>query len=271
MRRRPRSRGARAAAAVSAVALLVGGCGSDDAVDVGSGAAGSGEAELEGTITVVAAASLRAGFERIGDDFTAAHPGVEVEFSFGSSATAARQIREGAPADVYASADEASMAQLVDEALVADPVAFARNQLVIVTRPGNPAAITSLADLAGAGVISLCGADVPCGRYAAEALTRAGVTIDESRVTRGQNVTATLTAVTEGDAAAAIVYVTDAVAAGDAVDAVTIPAEHNVVATYPIGSIEGSGEPEVAESFVAQVRSEAGRSVLEELGFLPPG
>ena len=142
--------------------------------------------------------------------------------------------------------------------------------MVIVTKPGNPADITDLADLAAAGVISLCAPEVPCGRYAAEVLGNAGVTIDESNITRGQNVGATLTAVTEGDAVAAIVYETDAAGVGDAVDAVEIPDDVNAIATYPIGVIAATPYPDVADAFLEWVLGPEGQAVLERHGFLPP-
>jgi molybdate transport system substrate-binding protein len=249
--------------------LVLVGCGSDDSDETASST--TADSELEGAITVSGATSLTDALTQIGDDFSAANPGVEVTFNFDSSWTLATQILEGAPADVFASADEANMTKLTDESLIAgEPEVFARNELVIVTKPGNPEGIADLADLADMGVISLCGEDVPCGRYALEALDDAGVTIPESSVTRGQNVGATLTAVAEGDAVAGIVYVTDARAAGDAVEAVAIPAAVNVVATYPIGVLEASGDAAVADAFVAYVLSDEGQAVLEELGFLPP-
>lgn len=223
------------------------------------------------TITVAGAASLRDAFTELGEDFTDANPDAEVTFSFDSSSTLATQIIERAPVDVFASADQANMTKLTDPGLVAGrPQVFARNELVIVTKPGNPTGITGLADLAKAGTISLCGADVPCGTYAAEALGKANVTIPESAVTRGQNVTATLTAVTEGDAVAGIVYATDAASAGDAVTIVAIADELNVIATYPIAVIAASEDGEVAEAFMAFVLSPDGQAVLEAHGFLPP-
>ena len=264
--------------------LFVTGCGGDDADQTGSSSTAAGGSsttaggspttsgsELEGTITVSAAASLREVFDQIGDGFSAANPGAEVTFNFDSSSTLSTQILEGAPADVYASADVANMTKLTDESLIAgDPEIFARNELVIITKPGNPQGIATLADLADAGVISLCGEDVPCGRYAKEALDNAGVTIPESSVTRGQNATAALAAVAEGDAVAGVVYVTDAASAGDTVEAVSIPSEVNVIATYPIGVLEASGDAEVAEAFMAYVLGDEGQAVLAENGFLPP-
>lgn len=227
---------------------------------------------LEGEITVSAAASLTESFTEIGKDFEADHPGTKVTLTFDSSGTLAQQILDGAPVDVFASADEANMTKLTDADLIAgDPVTFARNQLVIVTKPGNPAGITSMADLATVdGTVALCGADVPCGKFAGQALEGAGVSIDEAKVTRGQNVKATLAAVTEGDAVAAIVYVTDAVAAGDSVTAVDIPEAQNVIATYPIGVLSASEHADLADAFTAYVASDDGQMVLKEHGFLAP-
>jgi molybdate transport system substrate-binding protein len=231
---------------------------------------GAAVGEPEGAITVAAAASLTDAFTRIAGDFAAANPGVEVTFTFDSSSALATQIAEGAPADVYASADDADMAALTDRGLIAgEPDLFARNEVVIVTKPGNPEGITGLGDLADAGVVSLCGEDVPCGRYAEQVLGAAGVSIPERRVTRGQNVTATLTAVTEGDAVAGIVYSSDAVRAGDTVEAVPIPPGQNVIARYPIGVVATTGSAAAAEAFVAHVTGPEGRRVLEEFGFLP--
>jgi molybdate transport system substrate-binding protein len=240
-----------------AVVLVAAACGSDDT--------GSGE------ITVAAAASLTDAFTEIGADFEAANPDATVTFTFDSSGTLAEQVLGGAPVDVFASADEATMDKLTAEDLVAgEPTTFAGTQLVIVTQPGNPEGIETLADLVDVGVVALCSADAPCGRFAGEVLARAGVEIPPDRVTRGQNVRATLTAVAEGDAIAGIVYVTDAEAAGDAVEAVAIPPGQNAVATYPIAVLAGAGDPELAEAFAAHVASAEGQAVLAAHGFLPP-
>lgn len=251
------ARGRRAVALVAAAALGVG-CGSVTAARDG-----------DGTITVSAASSLRDAFEELGE--AAAAQGIEVTFNFDSSASLATQITEGAPADVFASAAVEDMARLEDTGLVADPVPFARNTLVIVTPPGNPGGVASLADLAGVGVVSLCGRDVPCGRYAQRALAAAGVDLAESTVTRGQNAAATLTAVTEGDAAAAVVYATDALAAGDAVDATPITGDDDLTATYLVGALTGARDAAAADAFVELVRGERGQDVLQEHGFLRAG
>ncbi|MEO9165133.1 MAG: molybdate ABC transporter substrate-binding protein [Aquihabitans sp.] len=230
-----------------------------------------GGSELSGPLTVSAAASLTGSFETVGAGFEAANPGVTVDFNFDSSGTLSTQILEGAPVDVFASANQSNMDKIADDDQIdGDDVVFATNRLIIVTQPGNPEGIATLADLADVGIVSLCSEDAPCGTFADEALTAAAVEIPEGNVTRGQNVKATLAAVTEGDAVAALVYVTDAQAAGDRVDTVVIPDGQNVIATYPIAVMAGSGNTDVAQAFVAYVQSAEGQAVLEAAGFQPP-
>ena len=249
-----------------AVAVVASSCGGDDSA---SPATTTTTDDLSGSIVVSAAASLTAAFGQIGAAFEAAHKNAKVTFNFGASSALATQILEGAPADVFASADEANMAKLAAEGrIVGAAHVFATNLLTIVTKPGNPKAINGLQDLAAAGVVSLCGIEVPCGKYAQAALDHAGVTIPESSVTRGQNVTATLTAVADGDAVAGIVYVTDA-KSNAKVATVAIPAADNVVATYPVARLARAAQSAVAKAFVAYVLSKAGQRVLRSFGFLP--
>jgi molybdate transport system substrate-binding protein len=232
-------------------ALVLAACGGGASDSGGGGGGGTGGSEgggadgpsttttlpyqdppLRGEITVAAAASLTDSLTEIGELFEEEYPDVEITFTFDSSGSLSQQILEGAPIDAFASADQASMQKLVEAGVVpTETLDFIRNELAIVTKPGNPEDIGSLADLADAGVISLCTAEAPCGAYAAQALANAGVSIPEGSVTRGQNAKATLTAVSEGDAVAGIVYVTDAEAAGDDVDTVAIPEDQNVIAT----------------------------------------
>ena len=194
--------------------------------------------------------------------------GISVTFSFDASSTLATQIVEGAPADVYASAAVEDMDRLVDGGLVDGPEVFAANRLALVTAAGNPGRIAALEDLADAGIVSLCDDAVPCGRYAQRVLAAAGVALPEDRVSRGQNATATLTAVAEGDAVAGIVYLTDAMAAGDAVDSVPIPAG-DVAAEYLVAVVDRTDRADAARDFVDLVLSEAGQAVLEDHGFVP--
>nr|WP_283251087.1 molybdate ABC transporter substrate-binding protein [Rhabdothermincola salaria] len=263
----------RAVLVVVVAGLVVAGCGSggSGASDPSlSDAAGTAPA-LTGTVTVSAAASLTDAFEAIGGDFEAANLDVTVDLNLGSSGTLATQIEEGAPVDVAAFADEATMARLVDGGLVAGTSeVFATNQMIVVTKPGNPRNVTALADLADAGTISLCVDTAPCGAFADQILETAGVVIPESDVTRGRDVKATLGAVTEGDADAAIVYVTDAEVSGDAVDVVAIPPEHDVIARYPVAVVEGAADEALARAFVAYVLGPEARAVLEEAGFRAP-
>jgi molybdate transport system substrate-binding protein len=251
-------------ALVVVAAFVVGGCGDDDATTTTA-------AGVSGDITVSTAASLTDAFTKIGDDFKTAHPDAKVTFNFGPSSTLETQIEQGAPADVFASADQANMDKLdTASKLAGASTVFADNKLVIITKPGNPKNVKSLADLATVGTVSLCGADVPCGKYAAQVLEAAGVTIPASSVTRGQDVKATLAAVTTGDADAGIVYVTDAKSAGDAVATVTIPDDQNAIAVYPIAVLAGTSNKAVAQAFVDAVTSDEGQATLQSFGFLPP-
>lgn len=229
---------------------------------------GCGSAESRTSITVSAAASLTGAFTEIADEFAAAHPDVDVALNFGSSGQLAAQIGDGAPADVAAFADTAAMDTLAKAGLVDESDVFATNELTIVTKPGNPSGVTGLADLKG--VVSLCVETAPCGKFAAQVLAAAGVTIPEGSVTRGADVKATLAAVAEGDAVAAIVYVTDARAAAGRVDEVEIPAASNTVAEYPIAVVRSSANAEAAAAFRDAVVSADGRKVLKLAGFGAP-
>jgi molybdate transport system substrate-binding protein len=258
------------AVVLAVIGLVATGCGSS-----GSGskskATTTAAPKLSGSITVSAAASLTEPFTTIGKSFKTANPGTNVTFNFGSSGTLATQIQQGAPADTFASADQDNMNKLVSANLVdGTPTVFAKNKLVIVTKPGNPKNVTGLADLPKLGVVSLCGTTVPCGKYAGQILQTAGLTIPESKITRGQDVKATLAAVTNGDADAAIVYVSDAKTAGSAVTSVTIPDGQNGIAVYPIATLKASGNKAVSQAFIASVTSPQGESVLQGDGFLPP-
>lgn len=258
-----------------AVAVLVvfGGCSSDgeDSTPGGSDSTTTTEASVSGTIVVSAAASLTDSFTTIKDEFVADNPYADITINFGSSGALSTQIQEGAPADVAAFADTTPMDTLADADLLAsEPQIFARNRLIIVTKPGNPDGIAGLADLANAGVVSLCVDTAPCGKFADQILGDAGVTIPEANVTRGVDVKATLTAVAEGDAVAGIVYVTDAESIAGHLDTVEIPEAENVVANYPIAVVKASESAELAEAFQAYVLSDAGQAVLSEAGFLAP-
>lgn len=228
------------------------------------------DAEVVGDIDVFAAASLTAAYTEIGDAFMTEHPDAEVTFNFGASSSLMRQIIEGAPADVFASADEANMTKLTDAGGNAgDPRVFATNSLQIIVEPGNPEGITGVADLADPDLVYLtCAPEVPIGRYAAQVLANAGATVTPASFE--ENVNGIVTKVTLGEADAGIVYRTDVTAAGAEAEGVDIPADLNVVATYPIVATAEADDPAGAEAFVEFVLSEQGQKILDSYGFGAP-
>jgi len=223
------------------------------------------------TITVSAAASLNKVYTELGKQFEKANPSIKVRFNFASSSSLVSQIQSGAPSDVFAAADVTSFDRLLATGNVAkQPKVFARNSMQLVVKPGNPLRISSVADLPKASVISLCAKTAPCGVYAATVLSRYGVVIPESKITRGIDAAATLNAVSTGDADAAIVYATDALLAKKQVTVVPVPVGKNVQAMYGIGVVRGSKNSKQAEAFVQYVLSPAGQKVLKTFGFLAP-
>ncbi|HEU5128790.1 MAG TPA: molybdate ABC transporter substrate-binding protein [Glycomyces sp.] len=248
--------------AIAAAALLaLTACGAD--------ADGTGEGgELGGALTVFAAASLTETFTAIGEDFEAAHPGVEVAFSFAGSSSLAAQINQGAPADVFASAAPANMDTVVEAGNAEDPRTFARNQLVIAVPEGGPDGVAALADLADPGLkVALCAEEVPCGAAARTALDAAGVALTPA--TYETDVKAALAKLTLGEVDAALVYRTD-VAAAEGVEAVEFPESASAVNDCVLAPLEGAPNPAAAEAFAAYVASEEALAVLTAAGFQAP-
>jgi molybdate transport system substrate-binding protein len=241
---------------------LTAACGDDDDSD--------SAATTEGEITVFAAASLTESFTAVGEAFTVANPDASAEFSFDASSALVEQIVQGAPADVFASADTANMDKLTEPGLNGtEPVVFATNLLTIIVSPGNPQEITGVEDLANPDLnVVICAEEVPCGRYANEILANAGMTV--TPVSLEQNVRGVVTKVTAGEADAGIVYVTDVIAAGDAADMVEIPEDINVIAEYPIATVAESGNPEVGEAFIEFLTGTEGQAIMAEYGFGAP-
>jgi molybdate transport system substrate-binding protein len=226
---------------------------------------------LKGEVTVSAAASLTDSFVALAKAFRAANPKVKVRFNFGSTSTLVAQIQAGAPSDVIAAADLASVEKLVASGhVVAGPRAFARNSMAIAVKPGNPKKVKSIRDLSRLSTIAMCGKAAPCGVYASSVLSRGGVVIKESNITRGVDAKATLGAVVTGDADAAIVYKTDVIAAGKSIHAVDIATASNVKAMYGIASIRGSKNGSLTKAFVDFVLSEQGWRILKGFGFQKP-
>ncbi|RNB51467.1 molybdate ABC transporter substrate-binding protein [Agromyces tardus] len=219
------------------------------------------------TITVFAAASLTDAFDELARQYEHAHPNVDVVLNSGGSAALAQQVVEGAPADVFASAAEGPMQTLVDAGLATDPAVFATNTLQLAVPAGNRAGVTGLADLARAELrIALCDESVPCGAASAKLLAQARVTASPD--TLESDVRAVLTKVSLGEVDAALVYRTDVLAAGDAVEGIDVPGAASVVNRYPIAALDGA--PDAAAGFVAFVTGPAGRAVLAEAGFGAP-
>lgn len=251
-------------ARVVVVAVVLAACGSDKS----SGGSTTTGAKVQGSITVLAASSLKEGFTALGKEFEAANPGSHVTFSFGSSSDLETQIEQGAPADVYASADTKNMDKLVKAGDASGaPQPFVKNKLEIAVEKGNPKHIASLADLAKSGtVVVLCDVSVPCGKFADQVLANAKVTVTPK--SREANVKATLSKVELGEADAAVVYVSDVTSAGGKVEGVTIPDDVNVVTTLPVVVVKGSKQASVASAFVAFVVAHASELV-SKYGFLP--
>ena len=216
-------------------------------------------------VEVFAAASLTDAFKSLGSSYHLA----SVQFNFAGTPTLVSQIEQGAQADVFASADTTNMDKLVADGLASgQPKVFAHNQLEIVVAPGNPKGITGLADLARPGLIYIsAGPTVPAGKYAAQALAKAGVTVHPKSLET--DVKSVVSKIELGEADAGIVYTTDVKAAGTKVAGVPIPAADNVVATYPIVDVKATKNSGAAAAFIKFVLSSEGQATLARYGFQP--
>ena len=266
-----RARGARTAARarrrVLACVLLV--AAPAVALAAGCGEASTADETAEPVeLTVFAAASLTEAFTELGGLYADAHPGSTVTFNFAGSQDLVAQLGQGAPADVLATADTATMDMVGD--LVVTPASFAGNRLAIAVAPGNPEGIGSLDDLARDGLkVVLVAPEMPAGTYAQQILDTAGVKVDP--VSLEVSVKGVVTKISLGEADAGIVYVTDVAAADGEIDGVDIPDGANVVATYPIAVVVATERSDAAQAFVDLVLSEDGQAVLRDFGFLPTG
>jgi molybdate transport system substrate-binding protein len=246
-----------------AVALVVVAC------DASKGATSTSESGLQGEVLVSAAASLTDAFAEVESAFEAANRGVDVVLNLGSSSSLREQILEGAPADVFASANTSNMDQVVEAGEAASAQIFVTNLLQIAVPAGNEAGVTSLADFADEDLlIGLCAEDVPCGDFGRQALENAEVTpaVD----TNEPDVRALLTKIEAGELDAGIVYVTDVMSTAGAVEGIEIPEEDNVIASYPIAALVNVPNPDAAAAFVAFVLSDDGQTILNDFGFSSP-
>lgn len=258
----------RKASVVSALAaaILLAGCTGGPDTNPSSTPA-EPEPALTGELVVYAAASLTDSFEEIGTAFEEANPGVTVTFSFGGSSGLAEGIVSGAPVDVFAAASPATMGTVVDEGLaVGEPQVFARNILQIAVPAGNAAGVEGIEDFADADlVIALCAPEVPCGAAATTVFEAAGVV--PAPDTLEQDVRAALTKVELGEVDAAMVYRTDVLAAGDAVEGIEFAEAGDAINDYPVTALADAPNPDAAAAFVEYVLSEDGQSVLSNAGF----
>lgn len=259
--------------------LLLAGCGGDSG---GSSSSSTDAAEVSGELTVYAAASLKSAFDELSVAFAEQHP--DVTFAptvYDGSSTLVTQLTGGAPADVFASADEPTMDDAVAAELTADdPVLFATNELVIAVEQGNPLGIESLEDLAGgsagaggtdgadAPITVMCADEVPCGNAARTLMDAAGIELTPA--SEEQNVSAALSKVVNGEADAGLVYRTDVATADGEVEAVTIDGAAENPNRYPITVLQDADAPDAAQAFVDFVLSEEGQQVLEDFGFGAP-
>lgn len=220
------------------------------------------------TITVSAASSLTDAFPVIAAEFEKRYPQIDVRFNFAGSSTLVEQVRGGAPVDVVATASEPTMAKAVDAGLVTRPLLFARNSMAIAMPPGNPARVRSLADLSRV-TVALCEVTVPCGAAAASLLQLNGIAV--TPVTRELDVRDVLGKVMADQVDAGIVYVTDVRAAGTKVTSVAIPANKNVITSYPIAVVKSSPHQAAAKAFVDFVRyTPSAQGILRAKGFMRP-
>jgi len=223
-------------------------------------------------LTIFAASSLQPAFAKIGNEFQAnevkaqGHVINALSFVFAGSQTLTTQLIQGAPADVFASADTAHMTTIQSAGLLySQSVLFAHNRLEIAVAKGNPKGVHSLADLARSGlVVVLADSSVPAGKYAAQALAKAGITVHPASLE--QQVTGVLSKVALGEADAGIVYHSDIVSSGQ-VDGVVIPDAQNVIADYPIAVLMSAQNVAGADAFVEFVLSTDGQSILTAAGF----
>jgi molybdate transport system substrate-binding protein len=256
-----------ALALATALLILLSACSSaTQPVAPGSNAGGSSG---NGTITVLAAASLTEAFTQVGKNFEAKNPGIAVTFSFGSSATLATQIVQGAPADVFAAASPATMKTATAAGAANTPTNFVSNTLRIAVPKGNPHKITGLEDFSdGNRRIALCAPQVPCGAAAVKVFAAAKIVPKPD--TLEQDVKAALQKVASDEVDAALVYETDVIAAGDKVDGIEFAEAQEAINTYPIATLNNSKEPALARAFVDYVLSSDGQAVLVEAGFAKP-
>lgn len=219
------------------------------------------------TVTVFAAASMKPTFTILGKTFESSHPGVTVTFNFAGSQTLAEQITQGAPADAFASANDANMKTVTDAGLASgEAKLYATNQLAIAVPPDNPAKISAFADLAKPGLkLVVCAPAVPCGAATVKLEQATGVKL--SPVSEEQAVTDVLSKVQAGEADAGLVYKTDVLSAGDTVKGIDFPESTKAINNNSIVALKNGPQAALGQQFVDLVLSADGQKVLADAGF----
>lgn len=240
------------------------------ATAVGLAGCGGTAAGASPTTRVFASASLTDAFQALARAFEERHPGAELELHFAGTPRLVVQLREGAAADVFAAADTVSVERVLAGTVPRPPVRiFATNRLAIALPRGNPGGIAGLADLGRADLtVALCGPEIPAGRYARQALERAGISVRSA--SDEPSVRALIAKVELGELDAGVVYATDVASAARRIDSVPIPDELNVVATCPIVALAPDEDRPGGEAFVEFVLSAEGRRILDSFGFGAP-
>jgi molybdate transport system substrate-binding protein len=270
----------------SLLALQLAACGAQAATQSAPGQApiaapGEEPAPDARTLHVFAAASLTDAFEEIAPAFEAANPGADVIYNFAGSQQLAAQIGEGAPADVFASANRSQIEAAITSTRVVSGTQqpFVRNRLVVITPADNPAGITTLQDLAKPGLkLILADVAVPVGQYSLDFLARASElpeytaqfspTVLANVVSFEDNVRSVLTKIALGEGDAGIVYSTDAALDAANIAQIAIPDNLNTIASYPIAPIADSENPDLAQAFIDYVLGPEGQEILEQYGFI---
>jgi len=231
------------------------------------------------TLNVFAAASLTAAFNALGANYKQTHPNVNLVFNYNGSPLLEQQIANGAPADIFASADLANMHKASAAGLVGDSQIFAKNRLVVIVPASNPGKITTLHDLANKGIkIDIGAPTLPAGKYALQVLTNMAASPDYGPayksavlgnvVSQEDNVKAVVTKVQLGEADAGFVYITDANSAANKVSIISIPDNFNVIAEYPIAVVKNSAHTSDAQAFIQYILSPDGQAVLTKFRFI---
>ena len=254
---------------LGAAALALAACtgGSTPAADSTSSAPATQPAAEQTVLNVYAAASLTETFGELEKTFEAANPGVDVRFNFAGSQDLVTQLGEGADVDVLATANESTMKKVADASQVDAQTIFVTNTLTLITTPGNPAGVTGLdSSLEGVKLV-VCAPEVPCGKLTKTLTEKLGITLNP--VSEEQAVTDVRGKVSSGQADAGIVYKTDALAEGDAVDTVEIQGAGEAVNKYPIALVSASTKKDLGQKWIDLVLSAEGQAVLENAGFTP--